>query len=357
VLFSVRYSLLRNPRIDAVMLDSGERRVVVENADTPLVLSSGHLLFRRDEAILIAPFDAGRLTVTGPAVPLIDDVWRDSPFSPYQVPQLAVSRSGTLAYVPAIDTASALGLVGRDGSFEWLGPPPNSFSLPRVSPNGQYVAFVVSRGQEGEVHVYDLVRGNTTKVTQDGSDAGLAWHPDSRSLALTSRKKDANGIFLKNLDGSERLLVARPDDMSVLRNASWSPDGTLLAYTAQAGLQHDIWVLTMGDKPTPKPLLNSAASEHSPKFSPDGRWLSYSSDESGRFEVYVRGYPKGERFAVSTGGGNGPVWRPDGREIFFQGPYEGVPKLMAVSVTSEGDSLRLAKPCPFSTCVCLVQQA
>ena len=348
VLFDVRrYRQDRKPRIDAVMLDSGARRVVVENADTPIVLSSGHLVFQRDEAILIAPFDATRLTLTGPAVPLIDDVRRDSPTGGSSLHELAVSRSGTLAYVPAIETASSLGLVSRDGLFERIGPPPDSFDFPRMSPNGKYVAFVVSRSQAREVHLYDLARGNTTKLTQDGSDYMPSWSPDSRSLALVSQKKNANGIFLKNLDGSERLLVALPAGVTVLRSPSWSPDGKLLAYTIQTGSQHDIWVLTMGDTPTTKPFLNSAASEYSPKFSPDGRWLAYASNESGRSEVYVRGYPKGERYAVSTGGGDAPVWRPDGREIFFEGPYEGVQKLMAVSITSEGDSLRLAQPVPL----------
>ena len=103
----------------------------------------------------------------------------------------------------------------------------------------------------------------------------------------------------------------------------------------------------MGGTTTATPFLNSAASEYSPKFSPDGRWLAYASDESGRVEVYVRPYPQGERFAVSTGGGNGPVWRPDGREIFFQELSGGVAKLMAVPVTPEGDALRLGKPVPL----------
>src|SRR5438046_2897292 len=85
--------------------------------------------------------------------------------------------------------------------------------------------------------------------------------------------------------------------------ARWrSPDGTRLAYTVQAGGLHDIWVLTMGEKPTTQPFLNSAASEYSPTFSPDGRWLAYTSNESGRAEVYVQKYPQGERFAVSTSG-------------------------------------------------------
>ena len=94
-------------------------------------------------------------------------------------------------------------------------------------------------------------------------------------------------------------------------------------------------------------FLSGPASEHSPKFSPDGRWLAYVSDESGRAEVYVRRYPRGDSLPVSTGGGNGPVWSPNGKEIFFQGPSEGTPRLMVVSVTPDGDTPKLGRPAPL----------
>ena len=345
VLFTSRYSD-GSFRIESVILNSQVRHVVVENARTPHVLSSGHLLFQRDEAILIAPFDEEQLTVTGPAVPLIDEVRRDSLSNPYTTAELAVSRTGTLAYVPATGTTIRLGLVRRNGAFEPLGPPPANLGYPSVSPDGQAIAFVVSRGQNSEVRIYDLLRGFITKLTQEEYALTPAWR-DNRSLVVWSRRKNGSGIFLKNLDGSERLLVPVPAGVTVLRNFSWLPDGTKLAYTLQTGLLHDIWILTMGDKPTTEPFLNSPASEHSPKFSPDGRWLAYESNASGQPEVYVQPYPKGERLPVSPGGGSGPVWKRDGKELYFMGTDAGVPKVMAVSVTLEGASLRLGKPAPL----------
>jgi eukaryotic-like serine/threonine-protein kinase len=128
---------------------------------------------------------------------------------------------------------------------------------------------------------------------------------------------------------------------------AWSPDGTQLAYTVQTGRAHDIHVVTMGETPTTRPVLTSAASEESPRFSPDGRWLAYASDQSGQREVYVQAYPQGERLSVSTGGGTGPVWRRDGKELYFQGLEGGAPKMMAVSASPDGASLQLGKPVPL----------
>ncbi len=331
-------------RIDALTLGSGERRPVVENAYAPAVLDSGHLLFQRGEAILIAPFDLERLSLTGPAVPLVDAVRRDSAASSNPLAELAIARSGTLAYVPDADTAASLVLVGRDGTSQPLGLPRQNFRLARVSPDGGSVAFLQIRGQLANVVAYDLVRGSTTGLTRDDFDGGLAWHPDGRSLAIASRKKGGNGIFLKSLDGRERQLAASPGGATVLFNMAWSPDGTELAYTLQTGGAHDIWVLTMGETPTIRPFLTSPASEHSPAFSPNGRWLAYTSDESGREEVFVQAYPQGERLPVSTSGGNGPVWRRDGKQLYFTGVDGNARKMMTVSATPEGASLRLGKP-------------
>jgi len=348
ILFEVSFSDVRDHRIDAVTLETGERRVVVDRGGKPHLVGSGHLLFQRDETLLIAPFDAGGLTLAGPAVPLVDEVRRDGGDGAGLVPQLVVSRNGTLAYVPAIDTMRGLVQVARDGTYTALGPPPNRFDHPRVSPDGRYVAFEISRGQDTEIHVHDVVRGTTTRLTQEGSDFSPTWHPDSRQLAVSSTtEQGVQGIFLKDLGGSERLLVPRPMPTTLVRNSSWSPDGSVLAYTVQTGSQHDIWVTTTGDTPSARPLIAGPAEEHTPSFSPDGRWLAYVSSESGRREVYVRRYPQGERLAVSTDGGQGPAWGPGGREIFFQGPHEGSPRLMAVSVTAAGDTLRLGKPMPL----------
>ena len=331
-------------RIEAVMRGSGERRLVVENAYAARVLASGHLLFLRAQAILVAPFDLDRLAVTGPAVPLVDAVRFDSlARSSMPLAQLAVSQTGTLAYLPVAARLGTLGLVGRDGGFEPLGLSPSYAETPRVARDGRAVAFIEARGSKSEARVYELARGSTANVGPEGHVRWLAWHPRDRSLAIGT----PGGIVSRKLDGSEELLVPAREDAR-LRDFSWSPDGSRLAYTIQNGSQYDIWVTTFGQSPTTAPFVASAAAEYGPAFSPDGRWLAYGSDESGREEVYFRRFPSGERFAVSTGGGVGPVWSPDGREIYFQGLTEGEEKLFAVSVASaDGNGPQLGAPVPL----------
>jgi Tol biopolymer transport system component/tRNA A-37 threonylcarbamoyl transferase component Bud32 len=342
VLFTV-YDGGPTPRIDAVMPDSGKRTLVLENARGPLALSSGHLVFGRSGELFVAPFDARKLAVTGPAVPLGEQVRYDGVTSMSFTPQMSISGNGTFAYLPAVDTAGALVLVGRDGTFQALGLPPGNFERPRVSPDGRFIAYV----ERGEIYVYDRERGSTVKRTADGRDQGVAWRPDGHSLAIDSRRSNgASGIFLRKPDGGEQLLVPLSAGVTFLRNFSWSPDGSRLAYTVQEGGVTHIWVLTMGENLPTQAFLKGQAK--SPTFSPDGKWLAFDSAESGRTEVYLQQYPAGQRLEVSTGGGDSPVWRRDGRELFFQGYLEGAQrKILAVSVTPNGASLRLGKPVPL----------
>ncbi|HXV64811.1 MAG TPA: protein kinase, partial [Vicinamibacteria bacterium] len=344
VLFTVFDSA--GPHIEAVMRDSGERRVVIENGYAPKVLASRHLLFQRGESILVAPFDVDDLKVAGPSVPLVDAVRFDSAsLSSIPLAQLAVSETGTLVYLPPASHLGTLGLVGRDGAFEPLGLPPGYVETPRAAPNGRSVAFIEARGMDSEVRIYDLERGGTTKLPSEGRVRFLAWNPDGRSLTIGEHGVNG-GIVSRKLNSPReaQLLVPEREDVG-LRDFSWSPDGARLAYTVQKGRQYDVWVTTFGESPTTQPFLDSAGGEYGSAFSPDGRWLAYASTESGRDEVYIRRYPSGERFAVSTDGGSGPVWSPDGREIYFR----GAGKLFAVSVTatSGGDGLVLGAAVPL----------
>jgi len=328
-------------RVEALMLDSGERRVVVEDAHDAVVLNDGRLLFQRGEAVLVAPFDTEKMALAGSAVSLTDDPRLDDAGRTYAAAQLAVSSNGSLAYLPAETVGDQIGLVTMDGSFQPLDVPLGNYELPRASPDGRSIAFIADKGEKSEVRIYDLARGSSQRLGQEGTIMGLAWHPDGRSMAVAARPE---GISVRTLAGTERSLLPRPSDGTFFRNMAWLPDGTRLAYTAQMGDRHDIGIVTTDDNPTATLQLGSDASEFSPRFSPDGRWLAYQSDESGRDEVYLKRYPEGERLAVSAAGGGGPVFSPDGTKLYFAGQDGGVRKLMAVAVTPKGDGLELGKP-------------
>src|SRR5262249_24734623 len=146
LLFTVDFGGSRPLRVDAVNLDGAGRRVVLDNASAPHYVASGQLVFQRDGVLLVAPFDAATLAVTGPAAPLLDDVRQDGPNADGATPQLVVSRAGTLAYVPAVNPMRVMGKVSRTGVFEALDLPPDRINRVAVAPGGQAVAFDVTTG-------------------------------------------------------------------------------------------------------------------------------------------------------------------------------------------------------------------
>jgi Tol biopolymer transport system component len=268
------------------------------------------------------------------------------------VPQLAVSSNGTLAYVRSAGiSANSIGRLGRRGeSFEpFKLPPTGRIRRPRVSPDGQRVAFEAAGSGGGTVyettvHVHDLVRGTVSRLTESGSESQPVWRPDGKGIAVAARRQDVAGIYLKDAGGPEQLVLRNNDAGVKLRPESFSPDGTVLAYARQQGSQHSIWLLTLGEKSVARSFTRGTSSEHSPKFSPDGRWLAYVAGDIGRSEVYVRGYPSGEPIPVSSSGGAGPVWSRDGRTLFYESAQSGGRTLMSVSVSAEGETLKLGAP-------------
>jgi len=349
VIFTTSFSQLRSRRLEAVILQSGERRVITENASSGRYLSTGHLAFTRGDAVLVAPIDVKRLVLAGPAGALSDDVRRDGANSEGGVPQLAVSSSGTLAFVRRADaTARVMGRVGRAGALTPFGLAAGPNRRPRVSPDGRRVAFLSlqSGGSafETAVLVHDLLRGTVTRLTESGSELHAVWRPDGRAIAVYARRPDASGIYLKDLGGQEHLVLRDDDSGAAPVPESFSPDGAVLAFSRAQGGQFSIWLLTLGEKPVARPLTSARASEYSPKFSPDGRWLAYVVDQTERSEVYVRGYPSGEPIPVSSSGGVGPVWSRDGRTLFYECAQPGGRTLMSVPVSVDGSTLKLGAP-------------
>jgi Tol biopolymer transport system component len=210
---------------------------------------------------------------------------------------------------------------------------------PRLSPDGRGVAVGITE-PDRQVWLYDLSRDTLTRFTfQGNSNLVPFWTPDGKRIAFTSNKEGARNIFWQLADGSgglERLTTSKFLHVP----GSWSPDGKLLAFSEVTDTTgYDIWVLHMGDPSAgsgqarkAEPFLQTPFNEGAPEFSPDGRWLAYASNESGRREIYVQPYPgPGGKWQISTEGGWEPLWNRNGREMF----YRNGNKMMAVEIATK----------------------
>ena len=217
--------------------------------------------------------------------------------------------------------------------------PVRTYQFPRLSPDGRRVSVSIAE-QETQIWLYDLSRETMSRFTFEGNTNGNpTWTPDGKRIAFESNRKGAVNLFWQLADGSgglERLTTSE----NFHAPSSWSADAQLLAFIeANPTTGYDIWVLRMSDRKA-LPFLQTPFLESAPRFSPDGRWLAYISDESGHREIYVQPYPgPGGKWQISTEGGTEPVWNPNGRELF----YRSGDKMMAVEIT-EQPSFSVGKP-------------
>jgi Tol biopolymer transport system component len=319
-------------RIAAQAVGAGERRNLIQGGMNPRYALSGHLVYTQGGSLMAVPFDPQRLAVTGAAVPVVEDVMQ-SPVS--GAAQYSISATGSLAYVPGGVQSAQLRLiwVNRSGAEQPLAVPARSYMLPRLSPDGRRVAVAITE-QETHIWLYDFAREAWTRLTFEGDANSVpVWTPDGKRIAFNSNKEGQGplNIFWQLSDGSgglERLTTSQ----YLHTPESWSPDGQLLAFfEVNPATQRDIWVLRMSDRKA-QPFLRTQFDEAVPKFSPDGRWLAYISNETGRHEIYVQSYPgPGGKWQISTEGGTEPVWNPNGRELF----YRSGDRMMAVDITTQ----------------------
>jgi Tol biopolymer transport system component len=270
-------------------------------------------------------FDPQRLEVKGTAVAVVEGVLQ-SPFT--GAAQSSVSATGSLVYVPGGVQASQRRLVwvNRNGAEQPLAAPARAYRGPRISPDGRRIAVGIAE-QESQIWLYDLSRETLTRLTFEGNTNQYpVWTPDGKQVAFVSNKEGPGNVFWQLADGSGGLERLNTSEYTQTPH-SWSPDGHLLAFievNPTTGV--DIWVLRMGDPSASsgqvrkaQPFLRTPFNESVPRFSPDGRWLAYISNESGRFEVYVQPYPgPGGKWQISTEGGMEPVWNRNGRELFYR---------------------------------------
>jgi serine/threonine-protein kinase len=308
---------LHDANIVVQSLKTGERKVLIEGGMAALYSPSGHLVYGWAGALFAAPFDLKRLAITGAAVSVKQGVF----VSP--VPWAAhfdLSSNGSLAYVPGAGvTGKRLPVwVDRDGNAQALPLPPRAYLHPRISPDGRHVAMEVeSPGHD--LFTYDLTRSVLTQVTFDAGNHRPVWTPDGKRLTFNNGRTGRQIMWSIPVDrsGPEERLTS----IGVGHHpSSWSPDGRVLAFDSDddsgAG---DVGVLELDRDRKPRPFAATRFVEGSPKFSPDGRWIAYSSNESGRNEIYAQAYPgPGPKLQISIGGGTDPVWARDGKELFYR---------------------------------------
>jgi serine/threonine protein kinase len=304
-------------------------RAAAKYTPNPLGSPPGHILFVSQGALMAQPFDDAKLRLVGDLTTVAEGV-----ASYLAGGHFSVSNNGVLAYAPAAVQNSELTWFDRKGTaVGHLGETARYNGL-ALSPDG--TRAVLSRLTENSL-VWDLwmleFAGNTaTRLTFKpfGKPVGPTWSPDGKLVAFGSITDAAQGLFLKSANGvgNEQLLTERAD---LMIPSSWSPDGRYLLFSAAAPKTgDDIWAVSLDGDHQARPLVNTHFNESAAQFSPDGHWIAYRSNESGRTEIYVQRFPEaGEKMMVSTAGGDEPLWR--GKELFYVAP-DG--KVMAVEIAT-----------------------
>ncbi len=302
-------------------VETGERRVVLEKAGFARYVpgpdgSTGHLVFVRDGALMAAPFDPGGATPAGAPVAVLDGVSGG---------QFDISASGVLVYAPGASAAPDYSLVwvDRAGETVRVSELARGYEDLHLSPDGRLAAMTIEEsGPSSAAHVWlaETARGTLTRFTFDGFSRDPVWAPDGQSVVFGSKRgENAFGLYLQRVDGRSpaELLWASPSLWPDPQ--SWTPDGRTIVFNSKGReTSDDIWTLSLDDR-TARPWLATPAAEWAGRLSPDGRWMAYNSNESGRDEVYVQPYPgPGAKRLVSAGGGTNAIWARDGRELFYR---------------------------------------
>jgi serine/threonine-protein kinase len=344
LLFSTIYGGVSDEgeQIFAQSLRTGQRTLIGAGRQ-PHYLSEGRLVYERAGVVFSVPFDAVRLQISGQPTVAVQGVYR----TPLGTAQFAVARDGALTYVPAAGASQeeAVVWVDRSGDERPMGLAGRSFGHPRLSPDGHRLAVTIvpanpSGSSPGDLWLWDLDRNVLSRLTSDGATMPI-WTPDGRRLTFTGSRRDPSNIYSRTFDGSapeELVLSGRGVSNFPL---SWSPDGRHLAFVAVSpATSNDLWLVDVGAKSAPAPFVQTPYREGGPAFSPDGRYVAYASDSSGRNEIYVRLFPgPGQEVAVSSSGGVEPVWARKGPELF----YRQADAMMAVDIVT-APALKLGKP-------------
>jgi serine/threonine-protein kinase len=306
-------------RIAVADARSGEVRELL-TATMARYAAPGHVVYATaDGTLLAAPFELSSLEITGPPVALA----RGVPVKPSGAAQFALSKSGTLLYATG-GSSSELVWVSRTGVVEPIDPSwAHVFSHPALSADGRRLAVTIRSETSMHVWVKQLDRGPSLQLSVDGDLNGYpSWTPDGTSVTFFSNRAGPSfDLYTKRADGSTQAALEL-DGERALAESAWAPDGSWFVFRTDRGEagQGNVFALRRGGSDEPIPLLESAFAELSPTPSPDGRWLAYTSNETGREEVYVVPFPDAgaAKWVISIGGGSEPIWARGGGELFYR---------------------------------------
>jgi serine/threonine-protein kinase len=333
-------------------LPDGPRTVLAKNAYFGRYARSGHVLYVQQGTLFAAPFDVNRLELTGAGVPAVEALLSTNANGSAQ---LTISDNGTVAHISGATVSSAAPIEWLDASGKTtpLRSTAADWSSPSFSPDGTRLAVDISDGSQVDVWVYDWARDTLSRLTFDkGDDVRPSWTPDGRRIVFASKRgeKGEQNLFWQRADGTGDVQPLT-DGPNVKYGGSFHPSGKYLAFTEiRPGTSSDVMILPIeGDEATGwKPgkataFLAAPYIEGSPQFSPDGRWIAYISNESGRNEIYVRPFPgPGGKWQISNGDADDPNWSRTKRELLFLSTATS--RIMRAPYIVEGDSFRAEKP-------------
>ena len=323
-------------------LEPSEADVTLLEAESSATYASGHVLFARDETLMAQPFDLETRQLAGEAFPVAERVSQEA--SRYM--GASVSENGTLVY-GSDDPLAVSELTWRDRTGRVLGPVggPASYLDVALSPEERRVAVAVATSDREKVDIWivDLVRSVRSRLTVDqGVHAKPVWSPDGTQVAYSSSQSGKTSLRVKRVGGTspeESLVEGAGNTVGIsvgISPSSWSADGRFIAYTVRGAFPRtsDVWILPLFGERKPFPLVHTNYLEGEAVFSPDGRSIAYTTNDSGQPNVFVQSFPDaGEKLQVSTAGGNAPMWRADGKGLYYLGLDS---TLMAVAIDTTG---------------------
>jgi eukaryotic-like serine/threonine-protein kinase len=323
---------------------TGERKVLIEGGSNPAYLGTGHIVYGLEGTLMAVAFDLQKREVLASPLPVVAGVRRSAPAAGGEA-HFSISDSGTLVYIPgpARVGQESIFVYGNDGKAQGLNLPKGTYSHPRVSPNGEWLAFENHDGKESSIAVYHLSgRTAAQRLTFGGHSRFPVWTADGKRIVFQSDREGDLALYWQPVSGGAAERLTKPDPGTSHVAESWSPRDEGLLFSVNTGTTQELWLLSMPDrKASAFGGVRSDVFPPTATFSPDGRWVAYQAGDAGAGEAmtYVQPFPStGARYQIERGGR--PLWSPDGKLFFVPGPGQ----FKAVSVTAKTGSFEFTAP-------------